>query len=100
VPSVQALVRCEAGVLQHWRCVHSERRVALFRSGGNEESTIIDPENRNVGKPWSAMDLFDLKNSLAYGSWVKEIAEFLMRREIEVREKMLELGLKERRKLT
>jgi DNA-binding SARP family transcriptional activator len=60
----------------------------------------MDPENRNVGKPWSAMDLFDLKNSLAYGSWVKEIAEFLMRREIEVREKMLELGLKERRKLT
>jgi hypothetical protein len=63
-------------------------------------STTMDPENRNVGKPWSAMDLFDLKNSLAYGSSVKEIAEFLMRREIEVREKMLELGLKERRKLT
>lgn len=54
-------------------------------------------ENWNVGKPWSAMDVFHLKNSLAHGSSVKKIAEFLMRRESEVREKMVELGIREKK---
>jgi hypothetical protein len=53
----------------------------------------MDPENWNVGKAWSEMDLFDLKNHLAQGCSVEETAEFLMRSEREVREKMAELGL-------
>jgi hypothetical protein len=33
----------------------------------------------NDGKPWSEMDLFDLRNSLAYGTPVEEVAGFLCR---------------------
>jgi hypothetical protein len=31
----------------------------------------------NDGKPWSEMDLFDLRNSLAYGRSIEEVAGFL-----------------------
>jgi hypothetical protein len=31
----------------------------------------------NDGKPWSEMDLFDLRNSLAYGQSIEEVAGFL-----------------------
>jgi hypothetical protein len=48
--------------------------------------------NLNEGKPWSDMDLVDLRNSLAQGSSVAYIAEFLCRSEDEVREKIAELG--------
>ena len=44
-------------------------------------------------EPWSEMDLFDLRNCLGYGSSLREIADFLMRREDEVRAKALELWL-------
>jgi hypothetical protein len=50
-----------------------------------------DEPNLNEGKPWSEMDLFDLKNSLARGTPVAEIADFLCRSEKEVREKIAEL---------
>jgi hypothetical protein len=53
----------------------------------------MGPENWNVGKQWSEMDVFDLKNHLAQGCSVEETAEFLMRTEHEVREKMDELDL-------
>jgi hypothetical protein len=33
----------------------------------------------NDGKPWSQMDLFDLRNSLAYGRSIEEVAGFLCR---------------------
>jgi hypothetical protein len=33
----------------------------------------------NDGKPWSEMDLFDLRNSLAYGRSIEEVAGFLCR---------------------
>jgi hypothetical protein len=33
----------------------------------------------NDGKPWSEMDLFDLRNSLAYGTSIEEVAGFLCR---------------------
>jgi hypothetical protein len=33
----------------------------------------------NDGKPWSEMDLFDLRNSLAYGRSIQEVAGFLCR---------------------
>ena len=47
--------------------------------------------NLNEGKPWSEMDLVDLRNSLAHGNSVAEIAEFLCRSEREVQEKIAEL---------
>jgi hypothetical protein len=43
----------------------------------------------NEGKPWS--DLFDLKDGLARGMLVAEIADLLCRSEKEVREKIFEL---------
>ena len=33
----------------------------------------------NDGKPWSEMDLFDLRNSLAHGESIEEVAGFLCR---------------------
>jgi hypothetical protein len=49
----------------------------------------------NDGKAWSEMDLFDLRNSLAYGRSIEEVAEFLCRSGIvdEVERKAEELGL-------
>jgi hypothetical protein len=47
--------------------------------------------NLNEGKPWSEMDLVDLRNALAHGRSVEEIADFLCRGEAEVREKIAEL---------
>jgi hypothetical protein len=47
--------------------------------------------NFNEGKSWSEMDLVDLRNSLAHGRTVAEIAEFLCRSEREVQEKVAEL---------
>jgi hypothetical protein len=47
--------------------------------------------NWNEDKPWSEMDLFDLQNNDARGDLVEETAEFLMRREDEVREKIRQL---------
>jgi hypothetical protein len=36
-------------------------------------------QDTNDGKPWSEMDLFDLRNSLAYGRSIEEVAGFLCR---------------------
>jgi hypothetical protein len=45
----------------------------------------------NDGKPWSETDLFDLRNSLAYGRSIEEVASFLCRsgtvEEVKVRPK-------------
>jgi hypothetical protein len=48
----------------------------------------------NDGKPWSEMDLFDLRNSLAYGRSIEEVAGFLCRSGTvqEVRRKAEEMG--------
>ena len=54
---------------------------------------VARPKNINEDKPWSEMDVFDLKSGLDYGNSVTEVAEFLMRREDEVLTKMAELGL-------
>ena len=48
-------------------------------------------KNWNEDKPWSEVDLFDLQNNVARGDLVEETAEFLMRREDEVRQKINEL---------
>ena len=50
----------------------------------------------NSGKPWSKMDISDLRNELAHGRTVSQTASFLCRDEDEVCEKMKELGLVER----
>ena len=50
-----------------------------------EENVI----NWNEDKPWSEMDVFDLQNNVARGDLVEETAEFLMRREDEVRQKIM-----------
>jgi hypothetical protein len=36
-------------------------------------------QDLNDGKPWSEMDLFDLRNSLAYGRSIEDVAGFLRR---------------------
>ena len=54
--------------------------------------------NWNEDKPWSEMDLFELQNNIARGDLVEETAEFLMRREDEVREKIRELRTRARKK--
>jgi hypothetical protein len=50
--------------------------------------------NINSGKPWSEIDDFDLKNSLAYGRSISEVADFLCRDEEEVRERAKQLNIK------
>jgi hypothetical protein len=52
-------------------------------------------QDLNDGKPWSEMDLFDLRNSLAYGRSIEEVAGFLCRSGTveEVRRKAKELRL-------
>jgi hypothetical protein len=45
------------------------------------------------GKPWLKMDLRDLQDGLERGDTGAEVADFLMRREEEVRSKAIELGL-------
>jgi hypothetical protein len=52
-------------------------------------------QDLNDGKPWSETDLFDLRNSLAYGRSIEEVAGFLCRSGTveEVRRKADELGL-------
>ena len=50
----------------------------------------------NSGKPWSKMDISDLRNEIAHGRTVAQTASFLCRDEDQVREKIKELGLVER----
>jgi hypothetical protein len=46
----------------------------------------------NGGKPWSAMDVADLKAAITDGSSLRDTAKFLCRSEEEVRAKATELG--------
>jgi len=54
--------------------------------------------NVNSGQPWSEGDLWDLRNSLAHGGSIEEVADFLCRDTDEVSAKMAQLGLEERPK--
>jgi hypothetical protein len=72
--------------------------VSLIIPCSTEEVGMGQPQpkqvkNLNEDKPWSEMDVFDLENHLAQGDSVARTADFLMRREEEVRAKMEELGL-------
>ena len=48
--------------------------------------------NLNVGKPWSEMDIADLKQCLKLRDSTKAIAEFLCRSPGEVRAKIAEIA--------
>jgi hypothetical protein len=50
-----------------------------------------DIGDRNTGKEWSEMDLFDLANSVRLKNSIEEIATFLCRSRREVRDKIAEL---------
>jgi len=52
--------------------------------------------NLNSGKPWSQTALYDLRYWLEHGDSVEQVAELLCRDVNEVREKMVELGIRER----
>ena len=52
--------------------------------------------NLNSGKPWSHTALHDLRYWLKHGESVEQVAELLCRDVNEVREKMVELGIRER----
>ena len=54
------------------------------------------PMNLNSGKPWSQMALYDLRYWLEHGDLVEQVADLLCRDVNEVREKMVELGIRER----
>jgi hypothetical protein len=53
----------------------------------------------NSGKPWSEMDIQDLRASLDFGNTIADAASMLCRDEDEVRQKAKELGLVERPKI-
>jgi len=53
----------------------------------------------NSGEPWSELDIQDLRASLDFGNTIADAARMLCRDEDEVRQKMKELGLVERRKI-
>jgi hypothetical protein len=55
------------------------------------ETDIDDRPDRNTGKEWSEMDLFDLGNSVRLKNSIEEIAMFLCRSGREVRDKIAEL---------
>jgi len=57
---------------------------------------LSNKPNLNEGKPWSEMDLVDLRNALAHDRPLAEIADFLCRSEQEVQAKITELGLSQR----
>ena len=47
--------------------------------------------NVNSGKPWSEMDLRDLRNAMRFADSIEKIADFLCRDVEEVREKVAEI---------
>lgn len=53
-------------------------------------------DDLNVGKPWSEMDVADLRSAIGQGDSARLIASFLMRTEEEVRAKVAEMELKVR----
>jgi hypothetical protein len=53
----------------------------------------------NSGESWSEMDIQDLRASLDFGNTIADAAIMLCREQDEVRQKMKELGLVERRKI-
>jgi hypothetical protein len=62
-----------------------------------ENPTIqLGEANINEGKPWSEMDVFDLKNSLERSTPIADIADFLCRSEQEVLEKIADFGWSQR----
>jgi hypothetical protein len=60
--------------------LRSRRTSKQFQSSTRAEAAMSrEIQDVNDGKPWSEMDLFDLRNSLAYGRSIEEVADFLCR---------------------
>jgi hypothetical protein len=69
------------------------RRNGQRSSGTDPASALtVGTMDANSGSPWSKMDVSDLRNEIAHGRTVTQIASFLCRDEDEVREKITELG--------
>jgi hypothetical protein len=75
----------------------------LDHNGGMTVNSVHEPvqihrmdlmADINSGKAWSPMDLADLKNSIAQGYGIEEVAQFLCRHVQEVLGKMAELEIK------
>jgi hypothetical protein len=49
--------------------------------------------NVNSGKPWSPLDVYDLRQGLGHGTPIEQVADFLSRDVSEVRAKASQLGL-------
>ena len=47
----------------------------------------------NEDKPWSEMDLYDLRDAVESGTPIREIADFMLRSEDEIKSKVSELQL-------
>ena len=52
-----------------------------------------EPSNLNTGKPWSDMNVLDLRICAEAEDTIEEAAQLLCRTQKEVREKAAELGL-------
>jgi hypothetical protein len=53
---------------------------------------VLDPPNLNTGEPWSEEDIRDLRWGVSHRETVDRTADFLCRRELEIRDKARELG--------
>ena len=73
------------------RTRHLRQRAYLIHMLRMRKKPPAGLTNINCGKPWSKMDLADLKQCLALGDSAKAIADFLCREPGEVRAKIEEL---------
>ena len=58
------------------------------------EADDNNPPNLNTGEPWSDNDIRDLRRCIALGETAEEIASFLCRTPLEIRDKAAELSLR------
>jgi hypothetical protein len=63
----------------------------MFKSRREARGLVHRTSSRFSGKPWSEMDIRDLKVALQYSRTVAEIADFLCRDVEEVEAKIAEL---------
>ncbi len=63
------------------------------RSARRKVNKMTMGKKLNEDKPWSEMDLYDLRDAVASGLPAREIADFMLRREDEITSKVSELQL-------
>jgi hypothetical protein len=84
--------RCRGRHQGSHRAIRDQEPPTSTTAGGASDR----PMNLNSGKPWSQMALYDLRYWLKHGDSVEQVAELLCRDVNAVREKMVELGIRER----